>query len=79
VQAILRGHGERDGVDPQLVANRAEVERLVSTLPPNPEEHSILKGWRRVYIGADLEMLLAGKAAVELDERGLPRIIHSLG
>jgi ribonuclease D len=79
VQAILRGHGERDGVDPQLVANRAEVERLVSTLPPNPEEHSILTGWRRVYIGADLEMLLAGKAAVELDERGLPRIIHSLG
>jgi ribonuclease D len=75
VQALIRGRSEREGVDPILIANRADVERLVADRPPDPDRHRVLTGWRREFIGADLEALLAGRAAVALDDQGLPQFV----
>lgn len=75
VQALIRGRGQRDGVDPALIGNRADVERLVAEGTPDPADHRILQGWRREFIGADLEALLLGQAAVTLDDEGLPQFL----
>jgi len=72
VQALIRGRGQREGVDPALVASRAEVERLVAGSAPSPERHAVLRGWRRDFVGADIEALLGGRAALALDPEGLP-------
>jgi ribonuclease D len=76
VQAFIRGRGEREGVDPVLVANRADVERLVALPPDRLREHPVLHGWRREFIGADLEDLLTGRAALSIDQDGLPAIVR---
>ncbi|MDX1529957.1 MAG: ribonuclease D, partial [Rhodothermales bacterium] len=76
-QALLRGRGLRDGVDPTLVATRADVEALVAAGPDaDADHHALLRGWRRAFIGADLLALMQGDNAVGLDpEEGLPRIV----
>jgi ribonuclease D len=75
VQALIRGRAQRDDVDPALVANRTDVERLVAGGGLDPDRHPVLRGWRRDFIGEALEDLLAGRAGVALDEAGLPQFI----
>lgn len=75
MQAVIRGRAEREGIDQQLVATRQEVEALVRSDDLDPDRHALLQGWRRTFIGADLEALLRRRAAVALDERGLPVIV----
>lgn len=76
VLAYLVGTCLHDGIDPALVAPRAEVTDLVTAGPQaDPDRHPLLQGWRRAFLGDELLQLLAGKHAVRLDpETGLPRL-----
>jgi ribonuclease D len=75
LQALLGGRGARQGVDPALVASKADLRALAEDgMRAEPEEHALLRGWRRAFIGYDLVALLAGRAGVILDpEDGWPR------
>ena len=75
VLAYVRGKGLGEGVDPQLVATRADVTALVyAGDSPAPADHDLLTGWRHTFIGAEIVDLLAGRLAVRLDpESGLPK------
>jgi ribonuclease D len=75
LQALLAGRGARQGVDPGLVASKADLRALVEEGPQgNPDAHPLLRGWRRAFIGYDLLALLDGRASVMLDaEDGWPR------
>ncbi len=71
--AFVKGRGVADGVDPALVANRADIVALAADRAPSAETHEILAGWRGVFVGADLVRLLRGEIRLRLDpERGLP-------
>ena len=63
------------GMDPTLVATRAEITALVREGPnADLNNHRLLRGWRREFLGEDLLMLLAGKLSVRLDiNTGLPQ------
>jgi len=78
VLAFMKGKGIEAGVDPALVASRAEITGLVREGPAAaPERHSVLRGWRREFIGEEMLRLLGGKLAVRVDtETGLPRGNH---
>ena len=75
--AYLTGKSLQSGVDPALVATRAEVTSLVATGPEAaPTGHDLLRGWRRVFAGEELLGLLKGQHAVRLDpETGLPGLV----
>ena len=79
LQSLLAGRGARQGVDPALVATKADLRALVDDGPQaDPERHALLRGWRRAFIGYDLLALLDGRASVLLDsEDGWPRF-HGL-
>ena len=72
--ACLAGQGLAEGIDPALVAARAEVTALVAAAPnADPARHALLRGWRRAFLGEDLLALLAGQRTVHVDpETGLP-------
>jgi ribonuclease D len=76
VQALIRGRGQREHLDPALVASRADVERLMADPSPSCDKHAVLCGWRREFIGEDLYALLRGDAAVALDDQGLPAFVR---
>ncbi len=75
--AYLTGKGRAEGIDPAMVAPRAEVKALVAEGPQAaPERHALLRGWRRAFLGEDLLGLLSGRLAVRLDAAtGLPRLV----
>jgi len=75
LQSLLAGRGARQGVDPGLVATKADLRALVEAGPDaEPDEHSLLRGWRRAFIGYDLLALLDSRASVMLDgDDGWPR------
>lgn len=82
-QAFVAGRCATEGIDPALVAPKATLKRLVEQAALNgaapsgaengeddgPAEN-VLEGWRRAFIGADLERLLAGELAVRVDGPG---------
>ncbi len=72
--AFIKGRGLAEGVDPALVANRADVLALgASGADTAPDAHRLLTGWRRTFIGDDLVRLLRGDLSLRLDtETGLP-------
>ena len=72
--AYLTGKSLALGIDPSMIASRAEVTAFVAGGPEAaPDEHPLLRGWRRAFMGDDLLGLLAGQNAVRLDpETGLP-------
>ncbi len=75
--AFLIGKSLAFGIDPALLATRAEVTALVTDgLQAAPANHALLRGWRRTFMGNDLLELLAGHHAVRLDpETGLPGLV----
>ena len=75
-QALVAGRAASEGLDPALVAPKAEVRALVEAGPAaDPERHPLLRGWRRQFVGEDLLRLLGGDAAVALDpDAGWPRL-----
>lgn len=70
--AYVKGRGLAEGVDPSLVANRADVTSLAAKRTAN-DGSALLAGWRRAFVGEDLLRLLAGDVAIRLDpDSGLP-------
>jgi ribonuclease D len=70
VEAVIRARALEAGLAYELVASRAELERIVIAArrgDPEPDVRA-LTGWRRELVGADLEALLAGRCAVALDD-----------
>jgi ribonuclease D len=77
--AALKGTCLAEGVDPALVATRAQTEELVRRIetpePPETTPTPLLAGWRAVFVGRRLEALLRGEATVRIDPAdGLPRL-----
>lgn len=74
VLAYVKGKGLSDGIDPQLVATRADVTALVyAGNSPEPADHDLLTGWRYAFIGQEIQDLLEGRLAIRLDPKtGLP-------
>ena len=76
LQAFVAGRCTREGMDPVLVATKADLRDLAADGPgAEPDAHEVLRGWRHAYIGGDLLGLLRGEAAVTLDGAdGWPRL-----
>jgi ribonuclease D len=76
LQAFVAGRCTREDIDPMLVATKADLRALATDGPEaDPDTHEVLRGWRHMFIGADLLALLRGEAAVTLDEaEGWPRL-----
>ncbi len=56
---IMRKAADRQGIDPALVAPRAEVKALLSAgSGARPGDHRLLQGWRLKLVGRDLVELL---------------------
>src|SRR5690606_5593246 len=75
LQSAVAGRCTREGLDPALVATKADLRALVEDGPAaDPERHEVLRGWRCRFAGTHLLGLLHGEAAVTLDpEDGWPR------
>ena len=59
--AMVRGKSQGYGIDPGLMASRAEIKALVSDgSKANSDEHRILRGWRKKILGEQLKLLLSG-------------------
>jgi ribonuclease D len=71
VESVIRARTIEAGLAYELVASRAELERIVIAArrgDPEPDVRA-LGGWRRELVGAELAELLAGRSAVTI-ERG---------
>lgn len=69
VEAVIRARTMEAGLAYELVASRAELERIVIAArrgDPEPDVRA-LAGWRRELVGAELEDLLAGRRAVSIE------------
>ena len=67
VHAGMAGRCTRLGIDPRIVATKAEIRALVIAGDDILDhDHPILTGWRRACIGGDVLALLAGEASVGL-------------
>jgi ribonuclease D len=71
VESVIRARALEAGLAYELIASRAELERIVIAArrgEPEPDVRA-LGGWRRELVGAELAELLTGKRAVAI-ERG---------
>ena len=75
-QALIKGRSLSHDIDPGLIGNRKDVERLVADGPQaDPADHAMLRGWRGEFIGDALRDVLRGETAVTVDaSTELPRI-----
>ena len=75
--SYLKGKCLADGIDPALVASRADMQAVVAEeVDPSTNGHLLLSGWRRAFIGDDLLELLRGERSVEVDPKtGLPSLV----
>jgi ribonuclease D len=75
IQAFVAGHCAREGVDPQLVATKADLRVLVAAGPQaDPTAHALLQGWRSQFVGEAVLGVLRGIEAVTVDAGdGWPR------
>jgi ribonuclease D len=75
--AYMKGRSMAEGIDPALIATRAEITALVREGPDAvPEDHRLLYGWRWEFMGERLLDLLSGELVIRLDpDTGLPRSV----
>jgi len=69
VESVIRARAIEAGLAYELIASRAELERIVIAArrsEPEPDVRA-LSGWRRELVGAELEDLLAGRRAVTIE------------
>jgi ribonuclease D len=69
VESVIRARAIEAGLAYELVASRAELERIVIAArrgDPEPDVRA-LGGWRRELVGAELAELLAGRRAVAVE------------
>jgi ribonuclease D len=67
-EALVRARAVEAGLAYELVASRADLQRIVTaarTGAPEPEVRT-LQGWRRALVGAELLELLAGRRSLRL-------------
>lgn len=70
VESVIRARAIEAGLAYELVASRAELERIVTAVrrgDPEPEVRA-LGGWRRELVGAELAELLEGRRAVTIEQ-----------
>jgi len=70
-EALVRARVAEAGMAYELVAARADLQRIVTAYRIGAAEPDVrtLRGWRREVVGAELLDLLAGRLALRLDER----------
>jgi ribonuclease D len=71
-EALLRARASDAGLAYELIATRADLERIISAArrgEPEPDVRT-LTGWRRELVGGDLEDLLSGRTAVAVGPGG---------
>jgi len=69
VESVIRARALEAGLAYELVASRAELERIVIATrrgEPEPDVRA-LGGWRRELVGAELAELLAGRRTVAIE------------
>lgn len=69
VESVIRARAIEAGLAYELVASRAELERIVTAArrgDPEPDVRA-LGGWRRELVGEELAELLAGRRAVTIE------------
>jgi ribonuclease D len=69
-EALLRARSLEAGLAYELIASRAELERIIQAARHNDPEPSVrtLAGWRKELVGADLRALLAGRSALAVGD-----------
>lgn len=69
--ALVRTESERRRIAPTVVATTSDLQRVVARRGNlDPDEHPILRGWRREVAGARLEALLRGEIVVRVGPGG---------
>ena len=69
IESVIRARAIEEGLAYELVASRAELERIVTAArrgDPEPDVRA-LGGWRRELVGGELAELLAGRRAVTIE------------
>ncbi|HET6449020.1 MAG TPA: HRDC domain-containing protein [Conexibacter sp.] len=69
IESVIRARAIEAGLAYELIASRAELERIVIAArrdEPEPDVRT-LGGWRRELVGAELAELLAGRRAVAIE------------
>ena len=64
--AFMRGQCLSEGIDITMVASRSEVKEFISP-QKNAPDNPLHTGWRREFLGADLNALLTGKHAIGIN------------
>lgn len=75
-QALLRQRALENDVSAELVANQADLGRVVAAVragEPEPDARPLV-GWRRELVGEELLELLAGGGALRVGRTGVERI-----
>ena len=75
-QALLRQRALENDVSAELVANQADLGRVVAAVragEPEPDARPLF-GWRRELVGEELLELLAGGGALRVGRTGVERI-----
>jgi ribonuclease D len=70
-EALLRARAMEAGLAYELIASRSELEQIIAAArhsEPEPDVRT-LNGWRRGFVGSDLEDLLSGRTAVAVGGR----------
>ena len=71
-QSLIKGRSHDHEIDAGLIGNRASVERLVAAGPDaEPDEHAMLRGWRRAFVGEDVLEVLRSSGPEERDSDAL--------
>ncbi|CAN5635675.1 ribonuclease D [soil metagenome] len=71
-QAFIAGRALGAGVDPTLVATRAETEEFVAAVDDGMDRGALDLGWRAEFAGRDLGRLLEGSLKIGVNGQGLP-------
>lgn len=69
VESVIRARAIEAGLAYELIASRAELERIVIAARRGDSEPDVraLGGWRRELVGAELAELLAGRRALAIE------------
>ena len=71
-EALLRARASDAGLAYELIASRADLERIIGAARRGEAEPDVrtLQGWRRELVGGDLEALLSGRTALAVGASG---------
>jgi ribonuclease D len=74
--AYVKGVCIERGIDQGLVGSRAEIAEFIGLCrAPDAQNHRLLHGWRKEFIGAKLQKLLSGAHALRMNPAsGLPQL-----